>query len=148
MQLPKTFIKPTPGKLDTVHLDEIIPGFRNPNQRIVHQNVKPEPFQTFGNDNNDDINDDTPDITNLNLENETKFQHKSETNPSAINFRNFLPINKLFIEKLRACQQAMREIKSERDRQQAEIIMLRKENEQLKSKLAHSKWNCDFSEDK
>lgn len=141
MQLPKTFIKPTPRRLDTVHLDEIIPGFRNPEHRVVHQNVKQEPF---GYDNDHDINDDTPDIVNLNL-NETKFQHRSKTNSSEINFRNCLPINKLFIDKVRACQKAMREIKSERDEQRAEIIMLRKENEQLKRKLAHSKWSSDFS---
>lgn len=132
MQLPKTFIKPTTGQLDTVHLDEIIPGFRNPDRRAV---VKQEPFQMLGNDNDHD----TPNIANLNLNNETKFQHRSEANSSKKNFHNCLTINKQFIDKVRACQTAMREIKSERDAQRAEIIMLRKENEQLKSELALSK---------
>ncbi|XP_055326801.1 MYND-type zinc finger-containing chromatin reader Zmynd8-like [Sitodiplosis mosellana] len=139
LQLPTTFIKPIPGKLDTMHLDEIIPGFRNPEKR-VRPNVSEALFQSFENSGKDhDINDDVSHIDNLNLADKSKCHHKTEAKASKMNVGACIPINKPFLERVRACQQALRELRSESEMQRAEIIELRKENERLKSELAHAK---------
>lgn len=143
VQLPPTFIKPTFAELDTTHLDEIIPGFRNPENR-VRQNVPEELLQTSNdNCNNDEnhFNSDISSIDNSKPDDQSKCPHKS----TAKNHRSCIPINKAFVERVRAGQQEMREMKSELELQRTEIIKLKEENERLKSELAHAKRTEEIS---
>ena len=136
MQLPSTLTKPSPGKLD-MHLIEIVPGYLDAEKRVTQDAIE-EPFQSFetnGNNNNNDhdISNDVIQIDNTNLANGSDCHHKS--NASGTNARTYIPVDKLFFDRIFEFQQALRELRSEYEMQRAEINELRKENQRLKSEL-------------
>lgn len=142
MQLPSTFIKPIPDDLDAM-LDEVIPGFRDPEKR-VRQNEAEEPFEESSNSNDHDIEGAIPNINNLNLADGSD-HNSGAAKASAAHIGPYIPINRPFLEKIRACQQALSELRAETQMQRAEIIALRKENERLRSELAQEKWRNEIS---
>lgn len=132
--MPSTFIKPTFAELDTTHLNEIIPGYRNIEKRVPQN--EPEEFNDNCNNNENNFNN----IDSSNLDDNLKCPHKT-----AENSHPCIRINKAFTDKVRECQKEMIELRSEFELQRIEIVKLKEENERLKKELAHAKWTEEIS---
>lgn len=129
VQLPSASdIRPIFGKLETEHVDDMFPGYRNPQMRAC-QNASDQWLQ-IGEAFQVNSMDDVRPIETRNCE------HKSSTSSNA---PPCFPINKQLISQLQLCLQSMHEMKTENESQRAEIIQLRAENAHLKHELAQSK---------
>lgn len=125
------FRKPISGKLDTIHLDEMIPGFRNPNQRTLQID--------YNTTDNSQLNDSgVSNIEHIDMEFEPVMNTNEHipTNPSHM---PFISMAKKFFDKVQQFRDCIGQIKADHQLQKDTIIQLQKEIESMKKEVTYAK---------
>ncbi|XP_055326800.1 MYND-type zinc finger-containing chromatin reader Zmynd8-like isoform X2 [Sitodiplosis mosellana] len=133
VRLPVRFTKPTAGELFTKQLDEMIPGFRNPDQRTLH--IDHDTIEISQPNDNDASNSD-------NVKSEqatTTIQSNERVDVMIASQQRSIPVTKTFLEKVHQYRENIAALKAEYQLQKDTIIQLQTEIESMKKEVVHAK---------